>query len=267
MSDCTNVIINVEDTLEKRKGFVRAFDERFGGVICGLFKYTDEFGRERIIVADETGFSIREPFALPIFTQSDAYPFDNFELGTIDSNNWRNTTRYSTSGGSMVLAAGSALGRETSSFASNAMRWFKQQTSRSYQVRVEYQLNGNSQDIFVIIKGSGTLSGASILSVLSYESSSEITLKLYHIGASNNLELLNSQEVSGDTGFLQVQYNQATKIASTTLTPAAGSQVTLSSEAFNAIQDLDFGQNCGIGIARSEANASAEILVVDGGPI
>src|SRR5690606_999191 len=87
-----NPIVNEADVLEKRKGFVRGLNERFTGVVCGLFRYTDNCGVEYLVVADEDGIHVRQPFSIPSFLGSDALPFDDFE--ELQTTRWSPTTAY-----------------------------------------------------------------------------------------------------------------------------------------------------------------------------
>ena len=84
-----NQIINEADVLSKRLGFVRGLDERFDGVVCGLFRYTSGCGVEYLIVSDEDGIKVRTPFSIPEFLGSDSIPFDDFE--TLDTTRWSPT--------------------------------------------------------------------------------------------------------------------------------------------------------------------------------
>jgi hypothetical protein len=275
MSDCTNVIINTSDVLSKRKGFIRAFDERFGGVLCGIFKYTDEYGRERMILAADGFWYIRSPYAVPTFTQSDAYPFDAFDRpvdSDPDSEKWRGpTSRYKETADALEMKAGATAGREHVNMPGWAMRWFKGQSSRSYKVRIQYTLPELSVDnsLFIVIKGQGDLStGACLLVALDQQADSVVKMSLYERDASNNLSLIGDATSTGLTGYLQLEYNQATKIAKATVTPVGGALKSVSSDPFNELRDLDWGQNCGIGIAKSAPDGTVgNIEVVDGGPV
>jgi hypothetical protein len=275
MSDCTNVIINTADVLQKRKGFIRAFDERFGGVLCGIFKYTDEYGREKMILAADGFWYIRAPYAVPTFAQSDAYPFDAFDRpvdSDPDPDKWRgSTSRYKETAEALEMKTGAAPGLEHENMPGWAMSWFKEQSSRSYKVRIQYTLPELSIDnsLFIVIKGQDDLStGAALLAVLDQQADSVVKMSLYDRDAADNLSLIGEATTTGLTGFLQLEYNQATKIAKATLTPVGGALKSVSSESFSELRDLDWGQNCGIGIAKGAAGASVgNIEVVDGGPV
>lgn len=276
MSDCTNVIINTQDILEKRKGFIRAFDERFGGVLCGIFKYTDEYGREKMIIAADGFWYIRSPYSVPTFTQSDAYPFDSFPDGDVaasevNTDKWRdNVDRYQVFDDSLVLRTTSALGAEHADLSALAMRWFKEQSSRSYKVRIQYTFPDATVNtsVFIVIKGQEDLSGNAILMVVLDRLEDEtLKMSLYERDAQGVMSLVGNAVSLGTTGYLQLEYNQQSRIAKATITPVGSALKSVSSEQFSELRDLDWGQNCGIGIAKKGTGDAPMIEVVDGGPV
>src|SRR5689334_13604908 len=127
--NAVNCQINEADTLEKRKGFVRGLNERFGTVVCGLHTYTDNCGREWLIVADDTGMAIRQPFTVPVFETDDSYPSDSFDdAAGLSQDLWRNTSLYTATGGALLRVSG---GRVQPFNPSEYLRWFKNAASSS----------------------------------------------------------------------------------------------------------------------------------------
>lgn len=272
-----NVMINRGDTLEKRKGFIRGLDEFFNGVVCGLFKYTSNCGVESLIVADESGISIRTPYAIPIFENSDAYPFDNFNIaGFPNSYYWRNTERYVQAEDELGMRQGAALST-TPQATSDIMRWFKQATNLSYQVRIEYEFDtavASEQVVSVVIKGNGDLSSGSYLLAQIRFGSGTYAVALYHFDGTS-LDELGSFGLTGSTtqpeGFLTLSYTRDVATGSyrarATALPFGGQQQILNGD-LNAVQDSGLGQVSGIGIGHVAApQPNPKIRVVDGGPI
>ncbi len=276
-----NQIINEADTLAKRKGLVRGLNERFNGVVCGLFKYTDLCGRESLIIADEEGIFIRTPFRIPVFENSDAYPFDPFDVdGVPNPDLWRNTDDY--------IVADNTLGLKlaTSPFAglffptSRAMRWFKEATNLSYQVRVEYEFDDQDgeQRVSIVIKGNGDLSSGALLhaDLIFDRASSVYEARAFHRAASGDETLLLTQQVSGlltpPGGFFTLRYTRNVSdnlfVTSVDVVPTGGALQTKDGLTLNTIQDLDLGQISAIGEGyRVNFPPTLQIKVVDGGPV
>lgn len=272
-----NMMINRGDVLEKRKGFVRGLDEQFSGVVCGLFKYTDVCGVEHLLVADESSISIRQPFAVPIFENSDAYPFDSFaEDGTPNSYYWRNIDRYTVSLDELRMRAGVAEST-TIMATSDIMRWFKAATNLSYQVRVEYKFDPDvltTQQVAVVIKGNGDLSTGSYLLGQIVFGPGAYSMSLQHFDGTLITELGSSGVVGSTTnprGFFTMSYSRDIAAGifrpKVTVIPRGGNQAALRG-TINAVQDASLGQISGIGIGfNNGVQPDPSILVVDGGPI
>jgi hypothetical protein len=274
-------IINEADILEKRKGMVRGLNENFDGVVCGLFKYTDDCGREWLLVADEEQISIRMPFVIPVFTDSDAYPFDSFTttLATpilpIDTLNWRSTGDYQSENDSMVQVIGVPAFTGLQVPDADIMRWFKEATNKSYQVRVQYAFVDTpiEQHVSIVIKGNGDLtSGAFLQADLQFQQGGTHQVRLLRRDSTGAIIQLLVEPVTGQpSGFLTLQYQRDTSSSSflpgIQLFPTGGVPIIKNAPSLNAIQDANLGQISGIGMGYKGSQAQMEILVVDGGPI
>jgi len=278
MEDCTNVVINTADILEKRKGLVRGLQEQFNGVVCGLFKYTDHCGVERIIVADESGISIRQPFALPTFTIADCYPFDAFDGADgdpLDSEKWRNAGDYEQRGDLLVPVVGAAALASAADdlLPAESARWFKGSCSRSYRVRITYAFQDITirQRVWVVIRGNGDLSDSSlVLGVVDFEAGGVIhEARLVYASSSHVFTLQGKVSLSGSpAGTLEVRYDQTQRKGSLVVDPDGGSPATINGAVLNPIQDVDLGLVSAIGarhIGGVQPDATFGILVVDGG--
>lgn len=276
-----NQIINEADILEKRKGIVRGLNERFNGVVCGLFTYTSVCGIESLLVADEQGISIRTPFIVPVFENSDAYPFDSFDVdGTPDADNWVNSSDYVARNGGLFLASGASAFTETSLPVARLMRWFKDASNKSYQIRVEYEFDDGvdgEQRTSLSIKGSGDLSSGALLKAdLVFNRTGTYQVELFHRAASGSEVLLFTVPVLGSTtpasGFFTLQYTRDTSantfIPSVTVVPSGGAIVVKAAPTFSVIEDADFGQVSAIGEGYAATlPTDLQIKVVDGGPV
>lgn len=273
-------IINEADILEKRKGFVRGLDERFQGVVCGLFPYTDDCGREFLLVADEAQISIRMPFDVPVFETSDAYPFDDFAgTGAIDTSIWRNTGSYVRADGSMEQASGIPAMSGLIPTPSFFQRWFKEATNKSYQTRVEYEFDQSAteQHISIVMKGNGDLiSGAFIQGDLFFNNAGTYEVVVVHKSASGTFQELLRQSITGITtpasGFFTLRYqrNEGTSVflPAIEVIPVGGTPIIQNTSSLNTIEDADLGQVTGLAMGyRNGAQTTHEIRVVDGGPI
>ena len=272
-----NMMINRGDLLEKRKGFTRGLDEYFNGPVCGLFKYTSTCGIEYLLVADQAGINIRQPFAVPVFESSDAYPFDSFSIdGFPSSYYWRNTERYVASDDELHMRAG--VDQVTDPIASaDFMRWFKDAANLSYQVRIEYAFDTvvtTEQQISVLIKGNGDLTtGAYLVAQLKFDGSG-FTMDLCHFNGTS-MQMLDSVGVTGSitnpTGFLTLAYARnvatGTFTASVTVLPSGGAQTVIDG-SLNVLEDTSLGQTSAIAIGHNGGTQpDPTILVVDGGPL
>jgi hypothetical protein len=271
--DSVNVTINQSDTLSKRKGFVRGLDERFGSVVCGLHTYTDSCGREWLLVADDTGISIRQPFTIPVFQTDDSYPSDSFDdAAGLSQVLWRNTSPYTATGGSLLRVSGA---RNLPFASSDYLRWFKNAASSSYQVQIEYafaQSSSENQTVSIAIKGNSDLnSGAYLQADLTYKTGGLYQAKLYSISASRVRSLLGQINVLGSvtnpSGFFTLKYVRALVnnvmqfIPAMEVVPTGGGPQVSEAASLNELQDRDLGQVSAIG-----CSLDASILVVDGGP-
>lgn len=274
-----NVMINRGDILAKRRGFVRGLAEYFDGAVCGLFRYTSTCGVESILVADQVSIKIRQPYAVPVFENSDAYPFDAFaDDGFPNSYYWRNFDRYTQVGSALTLRAGQSSGKVATDF----MRWFKDAASQSYQVRVEYDFNPDSattQQVAVLIKGSDANLTNSIMGEVEFSNagaSQTYQLSLSHIEGGVASALATTVTIEGSvtnpTGFLTVEYGRdlATKIyrARATVIPFGGNSQSIYGD-LNAVEDSSLGQTSALAISYQVGTqpTGIEILNVDGGPV
>jgi len=261
-----NAVINEADLLEKRKGFVRGLDERFAGVVCGLFRYTSECGVEYLVVADENGISVRTPFSIPEYLGSDSLPFDDFE--SLDTSRWSPTTAYEVFIGALQLnGADSNVGVNYVESA-QLMGWFKASVLTSYYVEVNYRLAAQSgqQSTSVVIKRS--TGGTSYLEATVVSTSSSYIAYLYRVSGGVRTELA-SAPLGGATladGFLRLSYNAGTFVATATITPSGGDIVTLTGQLTEA-QDAGLGQLSAIGIQRASQDDAPQIESVSGGQI
>lgn len=272
-----NMMVNKADVLEKRKGFVRGLDEYFNGVVCGLFKYTSTCGIEYLLVADQSGIHIKQPFAVPVFEFSDAYPFDNFHTdGPPSSYYWRNIDRYTAVDDELAVRAGAATSADPLAIG-DVMYWFKDAANLSYQVRVEYVFDtevDTGQRTVVVIKGNGDLSAGSYLLAQVKFATGTYSFQLYHFDGTTLTELETIGVVGSVTtpsGFLTLSYERdvptGTYTAKATIIPFGGNQAIISG-VINAVQDASLGQVSGIGMGfDAGTQPDPRILVVDGGPI
>lgn len=257
-----NVIINRGDKLAKRKGLVRGLDERFAGEVCGLHKYTDECGREWLLVADEGGFSIRQPFAIPSFAATDAYPSDAFQSdGPVSSDTWSNTGNYSQSGGALILNAGVLNGGD--------MRWFKDATNFSYKVEGGWVAAPDSSTIFVIKQGAVARLEGQVVSALGF-----ITVSLVWTDATGTARVLGllGLPLGAEAGDLTLSYSRdavgGVFTAQLVVQPTDGDAIQMQDfTSINAVEDADFGQGTSLRIESTTGVAAASITSVQGGPL
>ncbi len=276
-----NQIINEADILAKRKGLVRGLNERFSGVVCGLFVYTDLCGRESLLVADEDAIFIRTPFIVPVFQQSDAYPFDAFSVdGTPNSDNWRNTGDYIVRDDGLFMAVGAAAFTGSEFPISDLMRWFKDASNKSYQVRVEYEFDDDldgEQRASISIKGNGDLSvGALLKADLIFNRTGTYQVELFHRAASGAANSILTQVVTGTvtppSGFFSLIYTRDTGagifIPSVQVVPSGGTIINSAAPTLTVIEDGDLGQVSSIGMGfRGVLPDDLQVKVVDGGPV
>lgn len=275
-----NQVINEQDILEKRHGFVRGLDEHFDGVVCGLFKYTDDCGIEHLIVADEESIKVRDPFVIPVFTLSDAYPFDSFAgSGPLDADKWRNADGYERSSDGMVQVVGNAPFIESRLPASAFTRWFKDAANFSYQVRVEYGFDADITDeqrVGIIIRGSGDLSSGAFIQGDLILLEGAMSVDLYHNNGSVVSRVFTgevSSPITPHTGFFTLSYRRDTQaqtyIPSVQVAPNGGTILNGSAPSLTFIQDADLGLKSAIALGYKGTTQpdGLRIEVVDGGPI
>lgn len=283
-------IINEADILEKRKGFVRGLNEQFTGVVCGLFKYTDDCGREWVLVADEDAISIRQPFVIPVFEQSDAYPFDSFvtpqppeiPVAPISTIDWRNTANYEARNDKLVLISGAPAMTGLNIQPSEWLRWFKDATNFSYQVRIEYEFEDISteQHQAVLIKGNGDLlTGAYLQAEIVFSNTGTYQARLLYrdsAGGLNQLAVVDIVGTAPGSGFLTLKYQRDLTVIDTDLRfiPSmeilpAGGVLTTAAGSLNGVQDGDLGQvsATAVGYRDGPEPGVAGIRVIDGGPL
>jgi hypothetical protein len=257
-----NCIINQVDKLAKRKGLIRGIDERFAGAVCGLHKYTDECGREWLLVADQAGISIRQPFSIPSFKASDAYPSDSFQAdGPVDPNRWNNRTTYQQLNGSLVLANFVLVGED--------LTWFKLATNFSYQLETNFVYEATSRTVAIIkmslttparIEGRvSTDEGFQLIwiDVAGVETILGSVAPLALPPASGNVKLSYTRDtVNNDfvaTMDVELEGVAAFRIQNLSL--------------LNAVNDAGFGQATGLRLERSSLGVTPEIIDVQGRPI
>jgi hypothetical protein len=253
---------------------VRGLAERFGTVVCGLHAYTDNCGREWLLVASDSAIAIRQPFVIPVFTADDGYPSDSFDSTEgISTLNWRNTLIYEAIGGSLLRASGT----DTAPFNSaNYLRWFKDAPSASYEVQIEYSFAAavtTKQIVSIAIKGSGDLStGAYLQADLEFTAGGAYLVKLYKVSAARSRSLLGQIDVSGSlttpTGFLTLSYTRTligsnpVFIPKASVVPTGGALQEVSGATLTQLEDTDLGQVSAIGCGQNAA-----ILIVSGGAV
>jgi hypothetical protein len=264
-----NAIINRADVLQKRKGLVRGLDEAFDGVVCGLFPYTSNCGIEYLLVADQLSINIRQPFNIPTFTQSDAYPFDSFSVdGAPNSENWRNTSGYTQLEDQLRLVASTAAFTSTRLPAANFMRWFKDAANKSYQVRVQYSFDAtvaSVQHVAMVIKGQGDLTTGALLQADLIFNGGALEVEISHRRSDLTVRRLLLEPVTDTSGFFTLAYNATTRLISTTFGTTV---ISAPADSITVIDDADLGQISAIGMGfPAGLQPSPRILVVDGGPI
>ncbi len=261
-----NAIINEQDILQKRKGFVRGLDERFDGVVCGLFRYTDDCGREYVVVADEEGIKVRAPFDIPEFLGSDSLPFDDFN--TLDTTRWNNTSAYEVSIGALQLNGTDTLGTSDFVPAAQLMQWFKESVLTSYFIETQYRLTAGTQHNAASVVIKRTAPGTTYLeAAVSVQGTSyAVTLYLVQSGVRT---VLATEALGGSTvadGFLRISYSVGTTfVATARVIPSGGSQVTISG-SLNELQDSGLGQLSAVGLQRQATEqATPQLESVFGG--
>lgn len=244
-----NAVISESDVLAKRNGFIRGIDERFVGVVCGLFRYTDECGVEYIVVADQEGIKVRQPFDIPTFLGSDTFPIDNFE--TLDTTRWSNTEDYTIVNQELQLAVTALSSSSQFVESTRLMEWFKDAALTSYHVEIEYSMVAGEElqvACAVIKKSSGSWLQANVY--LSGSTIYKTNIQLVLSGVRSTLiESTLEGEEFGD-GFLRLQYDAVTRTVSSRTVPQGGSIVALSKQ-LTEVQAASLGQGSAIGLSYS----------------
>jgi len=257
-----NVIINQADKLAKRKGFVRGLDERFAGPVCGLHKYTGNCGIEYLLVADQAGISIRQPFFIPTFTSSDAYPSDSFQDdGPVNKYYWSNIGKYEQGDGLLVLASSWLNGGD--------MAWFKLASNFSYQLEFEYAADGECELVGIIKSGTTARIEARVIS-----DGVTVTGELVwtdSLGVETSLGTVGLGTTSF-TGKVTMSYQRDQVSDQYIVTMDAqptneGLQRVQDFETLTALDDADFGQTTALRIERTLATAMPGIELVQGDPL
>jgi len=261
-----NAIINESDILQKWKGLIRGLDERFSGVVCGLFRYTDDCGREFIIVADQDGIKVRVPFDIPEFLGSDSIPFDDFQ--SLDPNRWSPITVYEVFIGSLRLNGLDSQGISTYVPAPQLMQWFKESVLTSYYVEINYRMEASDDRQVVSVVTKRNSLGTTYLEAAVFVDGSTYQLNLFHVIGGTRSTLATS-ELGGATladGFLRLSYDAGSFTATAMVIPSGGSQVSISG-TLTEFQDAGLGQFSAIGIRRETADVAPEIESVSGGQL
>jgi len=261
-----NVVINEADLLEKRKGLIRGLDERFDGVVCGLFRYTDNCGIEYLVVSDQAGIKVRTPFEVPTFLGSDSLPFDDFE--TLDTTRWSNTSAYEVFLGALQLNDLDAKNTDNFVRAAQLMQWFKPAVVQSYYVETNYRLEALStkQVTSVVVKRS--TDGLSYLEAAIV--TDETTYRAYlYLVLNGSRTLLAESDVTGRKladGFLRLSYDAGTFTATLSVIPSGGTSLSLTGTISEA-QDAGLGQLSAVGLQRTDDTPDPQIESVSGGQV
>lgn len=276
-----NAVIERGDVMRKRRGLVRGLDERFPGVVCGLFRYTSECNVEYLLVADEEGIKIRTPFEVPVFETSDAYPNDSFATtGDPDPLLWRNTTPYTQVNDTLALNT-SVPGTDNQVASSRHMRWFKNASNPSYQVRAQYAFDTAlvvRQRTSLVVRGAGDLSSGALLQLdLERDAAGAQLIHLWHRRADATYRELLAASVpsgAGATGFLTLRYLR--DVVTSRFVPGfnlvATGGVTLDQDSptlLTELEDNDLGLVSAIGMDRASSVLSTahNVAAIDGGPL
>lgn len=278
-----NAIIERGDVLMKRRGLSRGLDERFEGVVCGLFKYTDSCGIEWLLVADEEGIKVRQPFDVPVGETSDAYPQDTFSSsGAPNALRWRNTGPYTQVSDALTLLSTQPAGTAQQVASSRMMRWFKDAANPSYQVQVQYEFDTSvavQQRTSIVIRGFGDLSVGALLQLdLVFQQGSAYRAVLWHRRVDSTYRELLRRDVPSPaqaSGFLTLRYLRDVSGLTNLFIPGfnlvANGGVTVDDDAPTLLEteDQDLGLTSAIGMDRSAVGAVAlhRIHAVDGGPL
>lgn len=260
--ESVNCIINTADQLAKRKGLIRGIDERFAGAVCGLHRYTDECGREWLIVADEGGFSIRQPFTIPSFANSDAYPSDSFASdGPVNQTWWQNVGGYEQAGGGLVLKSG-----ETDP---GDLVWFKDASNFSYQAEAGWTTDTDSTAVVVIKAGAIARLEARLVNV-----SGSLVASLVWVDSTGDETILGVAgfDTEDTSGILEISYERNAAfgrfVPRLVLQATGKDAITLEDlTSINAVDDADFGQGTRLRLESTTGASSSSFTEIQGGPL
>lgn len=261
-----NAVINEADLLEKRKGLIRGLDERFDGVVCGIFRYTDGCGIEYLVVSSEGGIVVRQPFSIPSYLGSDSLPFDDFE--TLDTTRWSPTDAYEVFLGALQLSGADTFSGLDYVRKDQLMFWFKESVIQSYYVEINYRLEAffPKQAAAVVIKASRD--GTSYLEACVTATKDTYRVYLYLV-IGNVRTTLSESDVKGISlvdGFLRLNYDAGAFVASVNIIPSGGGSQTLTAQLTEA-QDAALGQRSAVGIQRTDSTPNPQIESVSGGQV
>lgn len=277
-----NCQINRADVLSKRGGFVRGLDEWFETPVCGLFTYLDYCGQEYLLVANQDEIAIRQPFLLPQFSSSDAYPNDTFDgTGAINVSNWRNTGRYERLGGRMVQAAGTAAFTGPRLGDGLFQRWFKDAGAFSYLTEVNYVFDASLQQeqrVGIVIRGNGDLSAGALLQAdVVFNAAGGYRVQLFHRESDGTYRTLGTIEVDGVTtapsGLLTLSYvrnlTESSYVPTVSVLSNLGTFQTLVGATLTQLQDADLGLVSAIALGQKAGTLSTSVAIesVAGRPI
>lgn len=257
-----NQLINEGDLLEKRKGFIRGLEERFDGPVCGLFAYTDECGREFLIVADQLGIKVRAPFNIPLFLGSDGFPNDIFNE-TLSTERWRNTTDYETFESALRLVSAALATTGETTPESRHLNWFKDAPVPSYFVLIGYEFARSSskpQVASAIMRKNGTtayLIGDVVFN--SGLSTYKVVVRLVEGATTTDLLTVNLTGIAAAAGQFTLTFNAATRTITVRVLPTGGTIVT-QSVTITELQTGNLGQGTSIGLAYSGGTPPPESL-------
>jgi hypothetical protein len=263
LSDCKNVDLEIPDTLAKRRGLVRGFEEWFGSPVCGLFAYADFCQREFMLVATSGGILIRQPFSLPVFQIADCYPFDGFDTGpTPNADDWKFV-------GSQLEAVNGLLGVKSAGVALDendiervvddySMSWFKEACRADSQLQVEVALPDSSSvipRIWAIARGAERgFQGGAFLAAEVFRSASQTFARLLHVrGSRSVIEIASLGPFKDNSGILTLLYDTRNELldnkptATIRFAPDVGAMQESQAAIANP-DDNEFGRATGVAV-------------------
>lgn len=254
-----NVIINEGDTLAKRPGFVRGLDERFVGTVCGLHKYTDECGIEHLLVVDEEGFKIRQPFAVPVFQVSDRFPNDGF-VGTADR---VNLDRWVDEALAYELVDGSLRLRNGLTNSDQAIRWFKETPlaiRNEVQIAFEDEDTSTTSVVVDLLSSQTDFSEAGLRFTITREAGADSYSFVYIDSAGNQLSVATGG-VAATALTIVVRFNPTSRILELIITPT-GEDTIFADRQLTEAQVADLGGWYGLKIETDTVGNTTGVLQV-----